>query len=95
MEVYLRIFINWEQNKYARLVPMAEFIYNNAKNTSTSHILFKPNYGYHLKILSQDNTNSHSRSRSADKLAKKLRKLDKDLLSEPILYTRAAEKSLQ
>lgn len=95
MEVYLRIFINWEQNKYARLVPMAEFTYNNAKNTSTSHTPIKPNYDYHLKMLSQDNTNSRSRSCSADKLAKELRELDEDLLSEPILYTRAAEKSSQ
>ncbi len=34
MEEYLRAFVNWEQDDWARLLPMAEFSYNNAKNAS-------------------------------------------------------------
>lgn len=30
---------------------MVEFIYNNRKNTNTSHILFKLHYGYHPYII--------------------------------------------
>ncbi len=48
MEAYLRVFINFEQDDWARLLPMTEFAYNNAKNASTSHTPFELNYGYHF-----------------------------------------------
>ena len=47
MEAYLRAFMNWKQNDWARLLPMAEFAYNNAKNASTGHTPFKLNCGFH------------------------------------------------
>ncbi len=31
MEVYLRAFVNWEQDDWAKLLPMAEFVYNAKK----------------------------------------------------------------
>ena len=40
IEAYLRAFINFEQNDWARLLPMAKFAYNNTKNASTGHTLF-------------------------------------------------------
>ena len=40
MEVYLRAFVNWEQNDWVCLLPMAEFTYNNAKNASPGHTPF-------------------------------------------------------
>ena len=46
MEEYLQAFVNLEQNDRARLLPMAKFAYNNAKNTSIGHTPFKLNYGY-------------------------------------------------
>ena len=30
-ETYLRVFVNWKQNYWVCFLPMAEFIYNNAK----------------------------------------------------------------
>ena len=54
---------------------MAKFTYNNAKNASIGHTLFKLNYGYQLKILFEKNVNFYSKSRSTDKLAKELREL--------------------
>ncbi len=48
MEAYLRAFGNFEQNDWARLLPMAKFAYNNAKSASTGHTPFKLNCGYHL-----------------------------------------------
>ena len=45
---------------------MMEFSYNNAKNASTSHMLFELNYGYHLLILYKDEVNFHSQSKLAD-----------------------------
>ncbi len=47
MQAYLQAFVNFEQDDWARLLPMAEFAYNNAKNISTGHALFEYNYSYH------------------------------------------------
>ncbi len=54
---------------------MAEFMYNNAKNVSTSHILFELNCGYHPRVSFEKDVDPRSRSRSANKLPEELRKL--------------------
>ena len=51
IEAYLRAFVNWEQNDWARFLPMAKFIYNNAKNASTGHTLFKLNCGFNPRVF--------------------------------------------
>ena len=43
MEAYLQAFVNFEQNNWARLLLIAEFAYNNAKNASTSFTPFELN----------------------------------------------------
>ncbi len=75
MEAYLRAFVNWEQDDWARLLPMGEFAYNNAKNASTGHTLFELNCGYHLRVSFEEDIDPCSRSRSANELAEKLREL--------------------
>ena len=75
MEAYLCAFVNWKQNYWARLLPMAEFIYNNSKNTSTGHMPFKLYYGYYPRILYKEKVNPHSKFKSADELSEELRKL--------------------
>ena len=75
MEVYLRGFVNFEKNDRARLLPMAEFAYNNAKNTSTSHTPFELNYGYHFPMLYGEDVNLRSESKLADELSAELREL--------------------
>ena len=75
MEAYLRAFVNFEQNDWARLLPMAEFAYNNAKNASTGHILFELNYGYHPRMSYKKDVNPRSQSKSADELSAELREL--------------------
>ena len=47
IEVYLKAFVNCEQNNWVRLFLIIEFTYNNFKNTNTSHIPFELNYGFH------------------------------------------------
>ena len=54
---------------------MAEFAYNNAKNASIGHIPFELNCGYYPQMLYEENVNSHSQSKSADKLSAELREL--------------------
>ena len=54
---------------------MTELAYNNAKNASTNHISFEPNYGYHLHVFFEKVTNLCSQLKIADKLSTKLQKL--------------------
>ncbi len=75
IEVYLRVFVNWELNNRARLLPMTEFAYDNAKNVSIGHISFELNYNYYLRMSFENEANSHSRSRPTNELAEKLREL--------------------
>ena len=68
MEAYLQAFVNFEQNDLARLLPMAEFAYNNAKNASSSHMSFELNCGYHSRILYEKDVDPRSKSKSVDEL---------------------------
>ena len=70
MEAYLRAFVNWEQNNWVHLLPMAEFAYNNTMNASTNHMPFELNCGFHLQVSFKDNVIPYSRSRSTNELAK-------------------------
>ncbi len=54
---------------------MAEFAYNNAKNTSTGHTLFELNCGFHPQVSYKKDVNSCSKSKSADELAIEFREL--------------------
>ena len=60
MEAYLRVFVNFEQNDWARLLPMAEFAYNNFKNASTGHTPFELNCGYYPRTLYEEEVNPRS-----------------------------------
>ncbi len=75
IEAYLRAFVNWEQDDWAKLLPIAEFAYNNAKNASTGHTFFKLNCGYHPRVFFEEDVNPRLRSRSANELAEELREL--------------------
>ena len=84
--MYLRAFINWQQNNLAKLLSIAEFAYNNIKKISTSHTPFKLNCGFYLKVSFKENINLYSGSCSTDKLAIKLKKLI-ELYYQNLLYT--------
>jgi hypothetical protein len=44
IKVYLWSFINYEMDNWVRLLPMAEFAYNNFVTQATSMSLFFTNY---------------------------------------------------
>ena len=54
---------------------MAEFAYNNAKNTSTGHTLFELNYHYHPRVSYKEDIDPRSKLKSANKLSTALREL--------------------
>ena len=62
------MFVNFELNNWAKLLPISKFAYNNTKNTNTGHISFKLNCGYHLCVFFKKETNLCSQSKIADKL---------------------------
>ena len=75
MEAYLRAFVNFKQNDWAKLLPMAEFAYNNAKKASTGHTPLELNCGYYPCIFFEKDTNPCSQSKTAKELSSKLREL--------------------
>lgn len=60
IEIYLRVFVNFKQNNWAKLLAMAEFAYNNIKNTSASDTPFKQNCKYHLYASYKKDVNFYS-----------------------------------
>ena len=50
LEQYIRIYCSYQQDDWSRLLPMAEFAYNNAPNASTGITPFFANKGYHPNI---------------------------------------------
>jgi hypothetical protein len=50
LEQYLHVYCNYQQDNWADLLPIAEFAYNNALNSTTGISPFFANKGYHPNI---------------------------------------------
>src|SRR5260221_4059369 len=50
LEQYLWAYMNYQQDNWAPLLPLAEFAYNNAVSTTTGISPFFANKGYHLRL---------------------------------------------
>ena len=72
METYFRAFVNYKQNDWARPLPMAEFGYNNVKNTNTGYTPFELNYDFHPRVSYEEDVDPRSRSKTANQLATEL-----------------------
>jgi hypothetical protein len=51
LETYLCTFINYDQDDWYSLLPLAEFAYNNSVTQATQLTPFYTNYEYHPKII--------------------------------------------
>ena len=58
MKAYFWVFVNLQQNDWARSLLIAKFFYNNRKNDNTGHIVFELNCGYHPCLFFKKNINS-------------------------------------
>jgi hypothetical protein len=47
LKQYLRCIVNYQQDDWANLLPLAEFAYNNTLHSSTKQTPFFSNYGHH------------------------------------------------
>ena len=75
IEAYLRAFVNFEQNNWVWLLFMAEFAYNNTKNTIINQMPFEFNYRYHFQVFYKKDLNFSLKSKFAKKLSFKLSNL--------------------
>jgi hypothetical protein len=54
IEHYLRTFVNYRQDNWAELLPVAEFAYNNSTHSSTGFAPFYALMGYYPRIPTDD-----------------------------------------
>ena len=69
LEQYLRIYCNYQQDNWSRLLPLAEFAYNNAPNVTTGVSPFFANKGYNPAISvypERDLTSARAREYAVD-----------------------------
>ena len=55
LEQYLWAYMNYQQDDWSSLLPLAEFAYNNAMNETTRVSLFFANKGYHPSFTAEPN----------------------------------------
>src|SRR5258705_6939620 len=55
LEQYLQAYMNYQQDDWSSLIPLAEFTYNNATNETTGVSLFFTNKGYHPSFATEPN----------------------------------------
>ena len=58
LEQFLRIYCNYQQLDWSRLLPLAKFIYNNTPSSTTGVSPFYANKGYHPKMQLQVENNA-------------------------------------
>ena len=75
MKAYLWAFVNFEQNNWVKLLQMAEYAYNNARNASNGQTPFEMNCGYHSHIFFEEETFPCFQPKIADELSAKLQKI--------------------
>src|SRR5882724_7121585 len=50
LEQYLQVYINYQQEDWVNLLPLAEFVYNNMSHSATMVTPFFANKGFHPKL---------------------------------------------
>jgi hypothetical protein len=82
LEQYLRVFCDYQQDDWYQLLPLAEFVYNNAQNASTGVSPFYANYGYHPRSSPRLVVTEEVINPRAEELAAKIRKIHTQLRSQ-------------
>jgi len=77
LKQFLRIYCNYQQSDWSRLLLLAEFVYNNTSSSTTGVSPFYANKGYHPKIQLQVENNA--RIMEVDSFVTDLRLVHDDL----------------
>lgn len=80
LEQYLRIYCDYHQDDWSQLLPLAEFVYNNAKNSSTGMSPFYANYGYHPRHTIKVRQQVGPTNPTAEALAERLKQVHQELI---------------
>jgi hypothetical protein len=82
LEQYLRVFCDYRQDDWNRLLPLAEFTYNNAQHTSTRVSPFLANYGFHPRCTLKVTVPTVGANPAAEEVVAKLRALHEQIREE-------------
>jgi hypothetical protein len=95
LEQYLRCTTNYLQNDWVKLLPLAEFSYNNSVHASTQKTPFFVNYGFHPKfeVLKLKNSRNPAAENYASVLDLVQRELRLELVKAQENYKKQADKS--
>jgi len=80
VEMYLRHYVNRNQNNWVQLLSTAQFVYNNTQNKTTKETPFWANYEYNSKVW-QELWAHRSWSQKAILNIAEIKKLHKDLMN--------------
>jgi len=81
LKQYLRAYCNYQQDDWERLLPIAEFCYNNTQTGTTKIAPFFANYGYHPCFLPDLGTRNDE-TLEASEYVVALRRLHEELRAE-------------
>jgi len=81
LEQYLRAYCNYQQDDWERLLPIAEFCYNNTQTGTTKITPFFTNYGFHPRFLPDLGTRN-DKTPEISEYVEVLRKLHEGLRAE-------------
>jgi hypothetical protein len=80
IEQYLRCYLNYQQDNWTELLPLAQYAYNSSSNSVIGYSPFFANYGYEPEI--RKTITSESWSQKAQVTAENLQKLHKQLSND-------------
>jgi len=81
LEQYLRAYCNYQPDDWERLLPIAEFCYNNTQTGTTKITPFFVNYGYHPRFL-PDLSTRNDETPEVSEYVTALRRLHEELRAE-------------
>jgi RNase H-like domain found in reverse transcriptase/Reverse transcriptase (RNA-dependent DNA polymerase)/Integrase zinc binding domain/Integrase core domain/Chromo (CHRromatin Organisation MOdifier) domain len=92
LEQYLRFYINYQQDNWRSLLPLAEFAYNNTPHSATQVTPFFANKGYHPKLeIGMSNVSSYAAQQYAEDLTSLHEYLREQIQIAIDQYSRATE----
>jgi hypothetical protein len=82
LEQYLRCFTNYHQDDWSKLLPFAEFTYNNTYHDTIKTTPFFANYGYHPRFDPTVPGPATEKTPATKEFAEKLNKIHEELRAE-------------
>ena len=81
LEIYLRLYCDYFQDNWSKLLTLAEFSYNNISHSATKYSPFFANYGQHPKALPITENSYNTVSPYAGKYIKNISKIHNTLVT--------------